>query len=840
VLAAMSAATAAAQGSGSSGLSGQVIDETGAVLPQASVQLIDSAGKVLQSSLSDGVGSFRFDPVPAGRYEVRATLEGFRTTNVRVTVGSRPPAPVRVTLALAGVSQEIVVSSSDALVAAEAGANSDALKFDAGALESLPVFDGNVLGTVLQLLDPGSIATGGATLVVNGMEVNSLSVSASAIQQIKINSDPYSAEYSRPGRGRIEILTKPGGQTYHGELSGTLRDAALDAQNAFAIGRPSERRQIAEGSFGGPLGRGAKSSFMISGQADSDDQQLFIVARGPSGDIRDVAPVANRHRLISGSITFPVGAKTTISIRPSYEYTSNPNRGVGGTTLASAGWTYEHTEDDLTYMQQTIFSPGIINQFQIQFGYENEPTISASSQQAIVVDGVFKGGGAQNTLLRTERHFQASESVTWTNGHNLLQVGFQVPDWSWRSFDDRTNAGGTFYFADLQAYAAGRPYAFAQQQGNGKVDWLEKVLGAYVKDDWQVRPGLILSLGLRYDWSNYFTDNNNVAPRLSAAYTIGKNDVLRGGGGVFYDKIGPFPVLDVLHSLPGGLRRIVLTNPGYPDPFQIALATGATAPSITRFAPGIQIPYTFQYSAGLEHQLVKGTTLTVTYTGSRGSLFRSSDINAPLPPFGDSRPDPSYGQIRQIESSGRQHLDSVSATLRGRVTRWFNGQVVYAYSHASNDSGGVTWFPANDYDLSGEWGRADFDRHHSLVALGRIPTGVVDLGLGLSLRSGAPYSETLAGDPFNNGRGNARPVGVPRNSLQGAGVANLDLRASRDVAFGKGTPHARALTFGLDGFNVLNRVNYTNYVGVVSSPLFGQPVAATRPRQLQLSARFKF
>ena len=143
-----------------------------------------------------------------------------------------------------------------------------------------------------------------------------------------------------------------------------------------------------------------------------------------------------------------------------------------------------------------------------------------------------------------------------------------MPDWSWRGFDDQTNAGGTFSFADLPAYAAGRPYAFTQQQGNGKVRWLEKVLGAYVKDDWQLRPGVTLSFGLRYDWANYYHDNNNIAPRFSAAYAIGKNDVIRGGGGVFYDKIGPFPVLDVLHSQPGGLRRIVLTDPTYPDPFQ--------------------------------------------------------------------------------------------------------------------------------------------------------------------------------------------------------------------------------------------------------------------------------
>ena len=528
-------------------------------------------------------------------------------------------------------------------------------------------------------------------------------------------------------------------------------------------------------------------------------------------------------------------ARQTMSIRPSYEYTSNPNRGVGGTTLASAGWSYAHTEDALTYLQQTVVNPGLINQFQIQFGYENEPMISASPLPSIIVDGAFKGGGAQNTLGRTERHIQASESLTWTNGHHLTQLGFQVPDWSWRSFDDQTNAGGTFSFAGLPAYAAGRPYAFTQQEGNGKVTWLEKVLGVYVKDDWQARPGVTVSLGLRYDWANYYRDNNNIAPRLTVAYAVGTKDIIRGGGGVFYDKIGPFPVVDVLHSQPGGLRRIVLTDPTYPIPFEVG------SPSITQFASDIRIPYTIQYSVGLEHQLVKGTTLAVTYTGSRGSLFRSRDVNAPVAPLYLVRPNPAYGQIRQIESTGRQHSDSMQVALRGKMTRWFNGQIQYVLSRTDNDSDGLSYFPSSDDDFSGEWARASFDRRHRFVALGRSALGrVLDLGIGVTLQSGAPYTGVLPGDPFNNGRGGARPAGGARNSLEGAGYMDVDLRASRDFTFLKGGPHARTMTIALDAFNIANHVNYANYVGTLGSPLFAQPVSARAPRQLQLSARIKF
>ena len=102
-----------------------------------------------------------------------------------------------------------------------------------------------------------------------------------------------------------------------------------------------------------------------------------------------------------------------------------------------------------------------------------------------------------------------------------------------------------------------------------------------------------------------------------------------------------------------------------------------------------------------------------------------------------------------------------------------------------------------------------------------------------------PYNETLGLDLFNNGRGRARPTGVPRNSLETTGFASLDIRASRDIKLGAGKD-AREVTLGFDTFNVLNHVNYGSFVGTLSSPLFGLPVTARAARQLQFSARMKF
>ena len=822
-------------------VTGVVQDQTGAVLPSATVELVNAAGAVVETTTADMGGAFHFDAVAPGTYELRAGYEGFKPAIAKVRVGTRPPSLQRLVLDLAALTQEITVSSA-AEVGAAAGNNVDAITIDQNMLESLPVFDNDFVATMSQFLDAGSIGNGGVTIVVNGMEVSALNVSASAMQQIRINQDPYSAEYSRPGRGRVEILTKPGTQEYHGEGSFIFRDAAANARNPFAATKPPEDRQIYEGFLGGPLGLSGKTSFMLSANDQILNQQSFVYAIDPAGIIQDNVPHKNGQARVSGSITRQVSDTNTFSIRPNYQYETDQNRNVGGTTLASAATTFTHHEQQVTYTQQTVLRPTLLNQFQVLVGHEREPTVSASAAPGIVVNGAFTGGGGQGDLVRTETHMNLNESLGWTTGHHLVQAGFQLPDWSRRGFYDRSNFGGTFYFSGLDTYASGTPYAFIQQQGNGDLAFLEKQIGTYIKDDWQARAGLSLSFGLRYDWQNYFHDNNNVAPRFSVAFAPGntKTNVLRAGVGVFNDRSGPVVIADVLHSQPGGLIKYVVTDPGYPNPFASTGAAATPPPSIVRLASDVQIPQTVQYSVGLDHQLQKALTLSLTYTGARGyHMFRSRDVNAPPPPLYLTRPDPAYGVVREVESNGRQETDSLQVTVRGKVSRWFNGQMQYTLSRGYNDTNGIGSYPANDYDLSGEWARADFDRRHRFNLLGRTGLKLFDLGVGLSMNSGGPYNETLGLDLFNNGRGRARPDGVPRNSLETTGFASLDIRASRDLKLGAGKD-AREVTLGLDAFNLLNHVNYGTFVGTLSSPLFGQPVSARSARQLQFSVRMKF
>ena len=212
---------------------------------------------------------------------------------------------------------------------------------------------------------------------------------------------------------------------------------------------------------------------------------------------------------------------------------------------------------------------------------------------------------------------------------------------------------------------------------------------------------------------------------------------------------------------------------------------------------------------------------------------------------------PAHPYIRG-ESSGHLEANSLEVSFRGKVTRYFQGMVQYTLGKTMTDvpgnysvsarssSGGISSLPANDYDLTGEWSRADYDARQRLNLLGTAHAAkYLDFGIGLYVSSGLPYTETTGLDSYHTGYANARPPGVPRNSLQGTGSAELDLRWSHDFLL-KHKKEGPQFTLALDAFNATNHVNYGSYVGDLSSPFFGQPVSAKPPRRLQLSGRFQF
>jgi outer membrane receptor protein involved in Fe transport len=422
-----------------------------------------------------------------------------------------------------------------------------------------------------------------------------------------------------------------------------------------------------------------------------------------------------------------------------------------------------------------------------------------------------------------------------------LKYGFNVPDWSRRGLSDRSNDLGTYNFGSLDDYAQNRPFSAIIQQGDPRTIFVEKNLGAFVQDEWRIKQNLSVAWGLRYDWQNYFRDRNNFSPRLALAYGVGKsrNLVLRAGAGFFYDRSGPAPIWDILRYDGFRLRRYVLNNPQtVPSPVPSSFPT-----SVARLEPGAELPKTMQFSFGVERQLSKETTLAVNYVGIRAAdQLRSRDGNTPLPPNFGERPDPGLNVLRWIESASRLESNSLEVTVRGALAPRVSGLAQYVFGKTLTDTGGVNWFPADSFHPQGEWGRADTDRRHQFNLLGAAALHPwLNLGVSVALQSGIPFNLTTGRDNNRDGLASDRPAGISRNTGYGPGYASVDLRWFRKFELQPDLKEkSPTLTVSVDAFNTFNRVNFQNYLGALSSPFFGRPVASQPARRMQLGLRFEF
>jgi hypothetical protein len=835
-------------------ISGVLLDPSGAAIAQAHVTLLGAKAEVIGQTTTDDVGAFLLDNIVPGKYTIECHAEGFRDVRLAAAVTNRRTTLVRVVMQISVETENVTVATgvNVPLVSTETSENQNANAIDRNALDRVPVFDQDYIATMSRFLDDNATGTNGVTLVVNGIEANGPGVTPSAVQEVKINNNPYSARFSRPGRARLEIVTKSGSADYHGSLNFMFRDSVFDASNAFAVVKPPESREYYEGSVTGPLGRSKRTSFLLSLDEDLLNQQDVMdataIAAAESlgfGSIAQTVPNPTRHFFGSGRIFHDFANGDQFWIGYSYEHRSSENQGAGGTTLPSAATDTHFLEHEVNVSYLHQFSPHWLNQARFLVGHFDSSVASIDPDAQVAVSGLFTAGGAQGDSRRTEYHFDGTDFVTYANAQHQLSFGIDLPDISRRGLDDFTNRAGTYTFESAADYSALAPATYLVQTGQGHVAFLEKVICAFVEDNIRVRSNFSLYLGVRYYWQNYFHDDaKNFAPRVSFAFAPSANGktVIRGGAGVFYDRTGPGPIGDLLHFNGVNLLRFIVDSPLVSYPIDPAVLSQIPV-SLVTLDPRAHIPYVLQYSIGAEQQVTAKSTFSAVYIGTRGiGAFRSIDANAPVLTGGTAvYPNPALGQVRRIQSEGYLKGNALELTFRGKPSKYFSGQIQYTLSRTENNTSGITFFPENSRNPGADWGRADNDRLHKFDLLASTrPTRFFTLGVGLSLYTGKPVNITTGGDDNQDGIVNDRPPGVGRNTLAGPGLMDLDLNLSHDFPLSKAKKEARILTLSLNSFNVLNHPNYVSYIGTESSPLFGKPVAAQPPRRMQLDVQFKF
>ncbi|MGA3046038.1 MAG: TonB-dependent receptor [Terracidiphilus sp.] len=867
-------------------LSGTVADPSGAIVPGAEVDLLNTDGSVAVTNHSDPDGTFKVVAPHAGTFTLVVSEAGFETVRTPVVmvapalssvtsaaaVSLPPSAPVRIVLPIAQFSTNVRVNADNGEDLTSPDENRDSSVMTSSDLKALPIFDNDYATAMSAFLDQNVGDTGGTGLMVDGVEANRATVSASAVQEIRINQDPYSAQYYYPGRGQMEIVTKSAADHYHGQFNFLYRNSALNAQNALAPTKPFEQRQNYEGHVTGPIPHAKKSSFLASFNRVLYDQDSVISATieptpaDPSGAFQANIAAPQRDTEFSLRAAHQFSDRNSGYVQYSYQDWTGQNQGVGGQTLAAAGYNNQYREDDFVAHMETIVSPRMLNQISLVGEHDFSRTSNVAEAPLVNVSGDFVSGSAQADSLGTEYNFRLYDMLTWTRGRNLVKAGVGTPHIDRRGYDDNTNALGSYTFGPtlasdgvtvlqtaLQNYAANLPSGFSQNTGDTHFLYSQDEVGAFIQDQFKWNPRFSITPGLRYDWQNFLGDRRlGFSPRVSFAWVLDEQSktIVRGGGGIYYDRFGSGPLLDLARYQAARRRSITLSlDPAdLPStgcvPITLCLTITAQPPSLAQLAPNAKLPYQIQYGVSIERQLGEKATGVVSVYSARGiDSFRSVDINAPTPESGyTERPNPAYGRIRQMQPQGFWEGDGLDISYRGKLNKYFTGFGRYTWSHFESDTGGIGWFPQNQYDPNDEWSNAGFDRRQRMGMYAMFqPESILNLSAGIFANTGTPWTILTGTDAYGDDLFNTRPDGVGRNTETNPSYVDLDLRWGHDFPItANKDEEAPRLGFSAAAFNVVNHANETGIDPIETSSQFGQVTSVAPPRRLQLGMRFQF
>jgi len=804
-------------------LRGQVTDQSGAAVPGATVTLVGPDGASREAQTDGSEGRYIFRDLPPGMYTLRIHVAGFadfEKTGIVITPGRAQALDVRLVVIME--KQEVTVREEDTTKISVSPANNASALVLSGAddLESLSD-DPTDLQADLQALAGPSAGPSRGSIFVNGFSGGNLP-SKDSIREIRINQNPFSPEYDKLGYGRIEIFTKPGTERYHGTVDYNVGGDIWNSRNPYGSQKaPFLLRELA-GGVGGPLAKHA--SFTVNFQRNSVDNGS--IANGVMLDpvtlaIRpfdEILKTPQRFTRINPRVDYQLNDNNTLMV--SYEVTnSNINdAGIGGFDVISRGY-HSHYLDQAVQMTETAVLSRNINETRFQyFRTANQMTPNDFSPETQVL-GSFRGGGSQiGQSADAQNNFELQNYTSMIRSAHTWRFGFRLRAQAEDSVA-RQNFNGTFTFAgglapELDANnqpvldASGQPVLtqinsieryrrtllfqqlglspaqilalgggarqFSIDTGIPQLSTHQMDVGVFGGDEWKVRPNITLNMGFRYETQTNIHDWRDFAPRIAVAWAPGggaqnlrAKTVLRAGVGTFYDR---FPLANTILAkrYNGAVQhQYVVVDPNFFPNVPASAAVAALAyDSIQEVSARMRGPYVIQSALSLERQLPANTALAITYTYSRGVyLFRSEDINAPLP--GTFNPNVQGsglfplgvpGPVFRMESSGIYNQNQLIANINTRVNQGVSLFGFYVLNHAMSNTDGIGTFPANPYNPTGEYGPASTDVRHRVTVGGSINMmWSVRISPFVILQSGAPFDITAGDDLYGTTLFNARP-----------------------------------------------------------------------------------
>jgi hypothetical protein len=844
-------------------LTGVVGDSSGAVIPAARVRLRDVATHQAREAAAGPDGAYRFAELPAGTYEVAVDQPGFapyRHAGVTVTLGAT--ARLAIVLQSAGVTTQVTVSAQPPAI--DPAQTSVATAVDTERIEELPVESRNYLN--FALLAPGVAASssqpgkqplgalpdsgftfGGLrgrsnNITIDGLDNNDeylgssrTELSLETVQEFQVVNSGLSAETGGASGGSINVVTRVGANTVHGDAFVFAENGSLNARNPFESesATPMLHKHRAGVALGGPIVRDRTFYYAAFEQErnraleDSYLSPALVSAVNRIAGAHTVTdnffPTSRAETEASAKVNHQLTARNSVMLR--WAFTNNREAGDAFNNL---GWTdpsargSSFTRDNAVVgALTTVFDPQSVGDFRFQFA-DRRAVVRTNDAAGPGVDiaGLIEFGRPwEGNGRRTEQHEQGTYTFSRSSGHHLLKAGATfnrvsldaaMPD----------GFGGLYLYPSLPDFAAGRFDEFLRIAGNPATNFSVANCGAFVQDHWTATGRLAVDFGVRYDVerlpAGLNQDANNVSPRVGLAYQAAPSWVVRAGYGIFFDRY-----------LLAALNRVLMR----------------TAPRYTA-DPRMATPYSQQASVAVEHLIAPDLTATVSYLNVRGVKLPRTRLLA-------------------LEDSASSTYHGASVTLNRRMNDELEFSASYTLSKAYDDASDYTEQPQNPTNLAPERALSLQHQQQRLVfnALWELPIGDEEPGKPpkddwvtkvfghievapiVSLASGRPVNPLTGVDTYRLMAWplSARPAGFGRNSLRTPGMVNVDFRLLKYFPMGK----TAKLDLVAEAFNLLNRANVTRInpvlgPGAAPLPSLLQPLAGAGARQIQFSLDFEF
>ncbi len=576
-------------------IGGTVQDTLGAVVTGASVTVVAADGKE-KTATSNQRGEFAVTGLAAGTYTVKIKAANFalyENAEVVVTAGQRAELTVPLTVE---AQEEVVDVNSSNTVSTDPNNNAGATVLGEKELDALPD-DPDELEAALQALAGASAGPNGGQIYIDGFTGGRLPPKE-AIREVRINQNPFSAEYDRLGFGRIEILTRPGSDKFRGNVQANFNDESLNSRNPFALNRAPSQTRAFGGNFSGPVVKG-KSSFFVDVNQRTNDSNSVVNALILDSNLNAVPfqqefQLPNERFSISPRFDYAINDNNTLVARYSYSRGKSENQGIGGITLPSRASESSNWEHEFRITETMIVNPTTVNETRFEMDWEKNSRFGDNSIPAINVSDAFSGGGATiGDSFSKGNSWEIQNYTTTTLGaSHSVKFGARVRR---NSLTDRSESGfgGSFTFAGapdiwnrptcpgdennspddppcvivtpgLTPIAQYRgtilgltdnryyPIQYSITVGNPEQSVSRTDYSLFFTDDWRINPSLTLSAGLRYENQTNISNNSNFAPRFAIAWSPGAGGarspktVIRGGFGVFYDRFSENNTLTAL------------------------------------------------------------------------------------------------------------------------------------------------------------------------------------------------------------------------------------------------------------------------------------------------------